>query len=218
MNSPSSESAGAIVLAAGASKRLGRPKQLVLHNGKPLLLHTVECVLQAFNGPIFVILGDNRQQSIEALVSHHDNARLSILHFDDWQKGMGNSLAFGARKLTKTYAQITSILVTVCDQPHLSPQIVSNLLTKQQEAHSQSVVSSYADTIGPPVCFSRNDFPALMQLEGDHGAKKLLMDQDPSILRIPFTLGSIDIDTPEDYQTLLNPTQRKEFDEHYALR
>ena len=104
---------GAVIVAAGASARLGQPKQLVEIDGKPLLVRVVESIRDSLDGPVVVVLGANETIIGEVLVGLDVYTVLN----PDWESGMGSSIAVGVRHLLEQNDDLSGILVSVCDQP-----------------------------------------------------------------------------------------------------
>ncbi|HUG10106.1 MAG TPA: NTP transferase domain-containing protein, partial [Opitutaceae bacterium] len=108
---------GAVVLAAGGSRRLGRAKQLVTHNGRTLLARTIAAACDAGIDTIVVVLGaaaDEIRAALPSLPLH--------VHFvvnERWPEGMGTSIACGVRQLETIDASIKGAMILVCDQPAL---------------------------------------------------------------------------------------------------
>jgi len=189
---------GIIVLAAGSSSRLGRPKQLLKFEGKSLLFHTVEQIL-ALSTKAIVVTGA-KNGAIEKEV-HSD----LICPNPDWEKGMGSSISCGLKKLLELYSDLESCIITVCDQPYLEAAVLFKLVEKHKETGKGIIASSYAATIGTPVLFQRKYFTALMELSATGGAQKMIKKYAEDVDSIAFEKGAIDIDTLADYEQLINP-------------
>lgn len=194
MESPRpSRSAAILVLAAGSSSRLGQPKQQVLFRSKPLLVQTAEAALQT-GYPVTVVLG--------SAASEHE-ATLAGLAVDmavdeQWHLGMGHSLKTGLTRLLSSHPQLEAVVVSVCDQPLLSAAIFERLLS----GANPLVACQYRVGWGVPALFTKPFFGELLALEDGAGAKKILVRHGPSVARIPFPEGDLDIDTPEDLASL----------------
>ena len=193
----------AIILAAGASTRLGQPKQLFTFEGAPLLEHTVRVIASEVPGPVFVVIGHAEDQVREALNSRQLPEH-RLIFCPDWQQGMGASLAHGVRCLTDEFPELQSILISVCDQPYINRELIQQLLDCYDSGSYEAVLSCYDQVQGPPACFSSSYFPLLRQLTGDRGAKSVLNFKSEKITSIPFPLGAIEVDTPADAEYLLN--------------
>lgn len=186
-------------MAAGASTRLGQPKQLVEIEGKPLLGRVVESIRDSLNGPVVVVLGANETIIGEVLVE----LDVPTITNPDWESGMGSSIAVGVRHLLEKNDDLSSILVSVCDQPFLTAQVIEGL-SETSAHHPDSIVASgYADTSGPPVIFPQEQFEELGKLTGRQGAKHLLISHATKVISFPFPKGEFDLDTAQDYQNFI---------------
>jgi molybdenum cofactor cytidylyltransferase len=188
----------AIVLAAGASTRLGQPKQLLRLDDETLLHRTVRLAAESGCAPVFVILGfeaDRMRQELHGLEAR------PVLN-PDWQSGMGSSLRSGIEAVTKENPQPQKALVLLCDQPSLSAEILSILLQTSAEKKSLITASSYAGRSGVPAIFDRQLYPELLKVEGDQGARSIIQRYADQTATVEFPSGFIDIDTPEDLRNL----------------
>ena len=179
----------AVLLAAGASRRLGRPKQLVHVAGERLLDRAVRLALEAGCAPV-VVLGAEAEQVLAAC----DLSRCHVLRNPDWPNGMGGSIRAGVCAAKESGAQ--RILLMTCDQPAVTAEHLRRLLTAQDAAPDQPVASAYAGRKGVPACFPSAFFPSLAALNGDSGARELLRDA----LAIQLPGGQLDVDTEESLQ------------------
>ncbi len=187
-----------IILAAGASTRMGRPKQLLPYQGGSLLSHTIENAVASVCKPIIVVLGANA----ENIRSQISEPAIKIVENPDWHLGMSSSIRRGILSIITDYKTIDTVIITVCDQPFLSAEIINNLVSTYYSTKKSIIACEYADTLGVPVLFSQIFFSELANLSEDVGAKKLIKNHYHEVLSIPFPLGAIDIDTPEDYQQI----------------
>jgi molybdenum cofactor cytidylyltransferase len=193
-------STGIIILAAGNSSRLGQPKQLLGYNGTSLLNRIVyEAVF--FAGEAVVVVTGSGRLAIESSIA--DDSVLTC-HNPRWKDGMASSIKTGLKHLLLIYPELRSCIITVCDQPHLDAGVFRELLLKQQQTGKGIVASQYAATAGVPVLFGRPYFNALLHLDGQEGARKLLTKFKGDVAVVPFEKGAVDIDTPEDYNNLIN--------------
>jgi molybdenum cofactor cytidylyltransferase len=189
----------AIVLAAGASSRLGQPKQLVEFQGETLLMRATRLAQEAGADPVFVVLGANRELIAAAMLSGHAVAIVN----DAWRDGISTSIRTGLRAVEQASAVADGVLLLACDQPFLTAELLRALLDAFT-AQSGLVItaSSYKGTIGTPAVFPRKVFPQLLDLRGDSGARTLLKDAPCAIVEVAFPGGEIDIDFPEDLKKL----------------
>ena len=189
----------AIILAAGASRRLGQPKQLVQIDDETLLSRTIRIALESIADPIFVVLGANAGK-IQELV---DMRRVHVFINQDWEQGIASSIHIGVESLVQRVPDISALMILVCDQPKLT----SNHLQALVEAYKQHggtciVASQYGNVIGIPAIFPQSQFANLLKLQGDSGARHLLRDPSCSVIALPFYGGEEDIDTPVDLAAL----------------
>ncbi|MFP5079045.1 NTP transferase domain-containing protein [Pedobacter sp. JCM 36344] len=191
---------GIIILAAGNSSRLGKPKQLLTYQGKTLLKHVTDESLEASDGAIVVVLGAYAEIAVEAT-----NDRLFRVVNERWQSGMSSSLAMGLLELLTQHKDLENAIVTVSDQPYVTAELLKDLIKTQQQTGKGIVASSYAQTIGVPVLFNKKYFDLLLSLKGHEGAKKLLELYSSDLETVIFENGEVDIDTMADYLNLLNP-------------
>ena len=187
-----------IVLAAGSSSRLGRPKQLLVYKGKTLLEHSVDVALEARVRRVIVVLGANSDLVRGVL----KDKPVHIAFNKDWNDWMASSIRRGITELQKIDPSSEAAILMVSDQPFVSPGLLKNILHAQAHESKPIVASQYENTLGPPVLFARNYFPELLQLTGDMGARKVIQRHPDHVLTIPFSEGNIDIDTNADWERL----------------
>lgn len=190
---------GIIILAAGSSSRLGRPKQNLEYRGKTLLQSAVEYALAAQAGPVLVVLGANAGL-IRPAIAGYD---VSVLFNPDWQEGMASSIRAGIKLLCEKHPEADGAILMLCDQPFADTGLLKRLIATQKEA--VIAASAYNDTIGPPALFDQFYFDELMGLKGSEGAKKVMLKYPDAVVKIPFPQGSTDIDTMDDYHKLTPP-------------
>lgn len=183
---------GTIILAAGASSRLGQPKQLLEHNGVPLVRHMAQLAVDFNAGPIVVVTGANAEAVTEAL---HDMRVRHVLN-PNWQTGMASSLKVGVEALEKAFPE--AILVLLTDQPYVSRALLEQLAEQAASTHKNIIASQYGDVLGVPILFRPAFYNALKDLTGDTGARKLVRDHPEEVASVPFEQGIIDLDTPDD--------------------
>jgi len=191
---------GIIILAAGNSSRLGKPKQLLDYKGFTLLGNTLIQTESVPNSIVIVVTGAYKQLMDKELAS----MSAEIAYNPDWELGMASSINVGLQKLLAVNPSIKACILTVCDQPFVTAQVYNTLLDQYETTGKGIVASSYAETLGTPVMFSHNYFDALLNLKGQEGAKKILQLYKDDVAFIPFEKGAIDIDTPNDYNHLIN--------------
>ena len=187
-----------VVLAAGASERLGRPKQLLRHRGETLLHRTARLAGAAGLAPLHVVVGYRGREVAAGLGDLGRN--VTLVNNPDWSAGMGGSLARGIASLPGTAA---AALVLVTDQPHLSRAVLDAILDRYRSDAASLVACRYASgALGVPALFARQFFPELAALSGDRGARALFTRHAASLTTVGFAAGDADIDTPADAAAL----------------
>jgi molybdenum cofactor cytidylyltransferase len=191
----------AILLAAGASTRLGQPKQLLrppAFGGETLLDHAVGLARAAGAAPIFVVLGAHAEKI------HLECELLDciLLCNEAWAEGMASSIRLGISAVLENVPTAPGAMILVCDQPGLSAEHLRQLFDAHAAEPSRIAASRYAGRTGVPVIFPRTLFPALLKLHGDQGARTLLQQPGTAVDAIEFPEGELDLDSPEDLQRL----------------
>lgn len=194
------EVCAAVVLAAGASTRLGQPKQLVVLDGEVLLVRTVRIALEAGCSPAIVVTGFEAEKMQAALTGF----AVKFAHNAEWQDGMGSSLRCGVETLDSS-AQRAMLLV--CDQLALSSDVLRGLLLTHSSCGNPIVASRYDGRLGVPAIFSSRFFPELCAVAGDRGARGVLESHANEVTTFDFPAGNIDLDTAEQLESLDLPTE-----------
>jgi len=191
-------SIAAVVLAAGGSARLGRPKQLVPIDGEPLVRRAARAALDAGCRPVAVVLGAE-SDSVGAAV-----ADLPVLPVSnpDWAAGVGTSIACGMRAAAAH--RPAGCVVLPCDQPRLTACVLAGLIERFRRGDARAVACAYGGTVGTPVLFAPALFDRLQALTGDSGAKRLLRGCAPLPV-VDFPGGELDIDTDADLRHATSP-------------
>ena len=191
---------GIVLLAAGASTRLGQPKQLLKYKGKTLLKHAVDVAIESGASKVVVVLGANADQ----LENETSQAGAKIARNTDWEEGMASSIRHGLTGLLKTDPELEAVIFLVCDQPFVTTKLLQELLEEYRASGKSMVASAYGDSIGTPALFDKTIFGSLLKLEGDAGAKKVLKASPGLVSTVNFPEGNIDIDTLADYEKLVS--------------
>ncbi|WP_316739058.1 nucleotidyltransferase family protein [Pedobacter aquatilis] len=189
-----------IILAAGNSSRMGKPKQLLTYNGKTLLDIAITESLKTTFCPVVVVLG----AYAEEIKKHSQNPQVCYCINESWDQGMSSSIKAGLKYSIENDENIENVIIAVADQVHLSCEILSALEEKLRSSGKGIVTSSYSGISGTPSLFSRKYFGELLNLVGQSGAKKIIEANAGDTTTISFDQGVIDIDTPADYNKLIN--------------
>ena len=187
-----------VVLAAGGSTRLGRPKQLVKFKGRTLLEHTMDEVgMLGFQNKILVL--GAKQEEIQDKI---DSKGFKVVVNSNWERGMASSIKIGLEAALEEEAGLDCVLFLVSDQPFLERTNLIKLVHTQLTKKPKATYSQYGENIGVPAIFGKTAFPLLLQLDGDEGAKKLIHSKDFDYCAEAFQKGGFDVDTEEDLRQL----------------
>jgi molybdenum cofactor cytidylyltransferase len=187
-------SVAALVLAAGASRRLGRPKQLEPWGDINLLEHVVMRTEQFGADEVWVVVGADAERILE----ESDLGDAGVIENPEWEEGIASSIRVGLDALTRLSRCEVAIIV-IGDQPDISPEVVSELLASHATAPQPVTVPKYRYSRGNPVIVDRSMWPRLMSLEGDEGAARLWQAHPEWINEVWFPdLAPRDVDTESD--------------------
>ena len=190
---------GILLLAAGASTRMGQAKQLLRIAGESLIQRAVKTALSTIFRPVVVVLGANREQIEPELLG---SDILKVFNAD-WATGMGSSIATGLDFLLQQQPSIQQVLILVGDQPLLQTDTLAALVELQSRTQAPLVVSRYTDTLGVPALFTSALFAELTALHGAQGAKSLIQKYQDQAAVLDFPEGALDLDTPEEWAAFL---------------
>jgi molybdenum cofactor cytidylyltransferase len=193
-----SSTIGLMILAAGASTRMGTPKQLLSYRGRSFVRHITEVSLTSLCQPIAVVLGANAER-IKPEISQ---LPIQIVENQQWAEGMSTSIRVGLEALVAVNQDLDAVAIALCDQPFVSSQTLDRIVEAYHFTGKPIIASEYAGTLGVPVLFSHTLFSEIMALKSTEGAKQLIKRHIHEVFSIPFPEGSIDIDTPNDYDQL----------------
>jgi molybdenum cofactor cytidylyltransferase len=192
-------SVAAIVLAGGASRRLGQPKQLLMNRGETLLERAIRLANEAGAAPVITVLGANFEM-IRASVALTNS--IQVIN-GRWEQGISTSIHAGLHALDEAALDAAGALILACDQPRLTADHLRALIeTFAAQAEPSIVASVYAGVVGIPAVFPRMAFPHLHALRGDRGARALLVEPPCPVIAAPFPGGEVDIDQPGDLSQL----------------
>ena len=187
------------MIAAGASRRLGQPKQLVTYKGKTLINHTIDILKQSTLDEVIVVLGCEAQKIGESI--QEDVRQVTN---EDWASGLGTSIASGIHSLDDSF---DGVLISLVDQYRTNSDLIYELISMFHNNPNKLVVCRYGnDVVGPPAIFPKRLFSQLAKLEGDRGAGKVIkMEKNTAsdqVIEIYFENGHFDVDTVEDLENL----------------
>ena len=185
-----------LLLAAGASTRMGRPKQLLPYHGRTLLRHAAETAVASGCTPIVLVTG----ALDEELLAEVADLPIQAIHNAEWETGMASSIRAGLSALADT--RPAAVLIMLTDQPLVTPELLRKLIAQQQQTQVPIVAAAYGDTVGVPAIFAQSILPELLRLQGQQGAGRLIASLGAAVGQVPFAAGLLDVDTPADYTKL----------------
>ena len=189
----SSDENAVVILAAGGSRRMGRPKQLVEIEGQSLVRRAAEAALAARGGSVHVVVGAEVDRVRSALAG----LPVEFVVNNAWQEGMASSIRAAIDAIERRERPVETLILMLCDQPGVSGGVLRRLLEAYRSTRAPVVASRYPEGPGVPALFHAELFPALKSLGGDVGARQLIRHLDRDVVTIPFTLPD-DLDTPSD--------------------
>ena len=189
---------GAVILAAGSSSRMGRPKQTLHFQGTSLLRRATLAALDATCRPVVVVTGAHAELSRREL----DQLDVREAYNPDWETGMGSSVRAGIEPLISLDADVAAVVLLVCDQPHVTSDVITSLIAAHHTTGRLIIASAYGESFGVPALFSRTLFTELTQLAGSSGAKEIIKRHASESHFLPFPEGEVDVDTPDDFSCL----------------
>lgn len=185
--------AGAVILAAGGSRRMGRPKQLLKYDGASLVARAVEAATGAGCSPVVVVLGSSRQSIARELAGR--DAVLVVN--EEWEKGMGTSIRQGISAVQRE--RVDGAILMLCDQPRVGAESLRRLIDGARSSRLPISAAGYGGTTGTPSYFSRETFPELLALADDAGGKGVIRWDPSRVCVVPMDEAALDVDTPEDW-------------------
>ena len=184
-----------IILAAGASQRLGQPKQLVQYKGQSLIARAIQSAESLSPHEILVITGAD-VKAVQAEVEH-TNAR--CVYNPGWSNGMGTSIATGAQSIDD---KSQGLMVLLCDQWRILPEDLKLLVEEWCSVPNRIICSATENRCGPPVIFPASCLAELGVLTGDHGAHSIIDRHRDSVSRVSMKNAAFDLDTPSQLKGL----------------
>jgi molybdenum cofactor cytidylyltransferase len=190
---------GAVVLAAGSSSRMGSPKQTLQFRGESLLRRSALAALGAGCRPVIVVTGAHAE------LSRRELEGLDVLEVlnTSWETGMASSIRAGLDGLVGAGADAEAAVLMLCDQPHVTVEVISGLVAAHRATGKPVIASTYGGSFGVPALFSRTLFDELARLEGAAGAKQVIKRYASEARFLPFQGGEVDVDTPDDFSRLI---------------
>jgi len=184
-----------VILAAGESKRMGQPKQLMPLGGSTILEQTVDNYLNSEVNEVIVVLGHRAEEMSQLL----DGKPVMVAVNPAYRQGMGTSIAVG---LSLIGAQAQGVMLALAEQPFIDRRAINQLIAAFGAHDKGIVIPSYNDQRGHPVIFASKYREELLGLTGDIGGRQIISRHPDDILEIAVDCEGIitDIDTWDSYQ------------------
>lgn len=180
-----------LLLAAGAARRFGSPKQAARHAGQPLLRLMLNRAHELAGPAVSVVLGAHAAELVPLL----GNSPATVLINRGWEEGIASSIRLGIQQLP---GSCDGVLLLLADQVQVGTEELRQLASAWRRQPQLAVAAQYGGGIGVPAIIPRNAFSALLQLRGDRGAQAWLRANDTRVVAVPMPRAAVDIDTPED--------------------
>lgn len=195
-----------VVLAAGSATRMGQSKQLLPWGNSTLLGIAIENALATDANICCLVLGAY-QNEIEKKT---DLSKTIVFINENWQQGLGSSIALATAEIDKQYPDINAILFVLADQPFISSLHLNTIMQSYNKEKEAIIVTKKEDYRGVPVLFPRKFFSELMLLFNDEGAKQIINRNKNQVREVVTHDGTADIDTFESYVALYKNFESKE--------
>jgi molybdenum cofactor cytidylyltransferase len=198
LSASSGEHVAGLVLAAGESRRLGRPKQLLMWQGRPLIDHAAHTALEARLSPVVVVVGYHAGDMHAAI-----HAPVTIVENPRWPEGMSTSLRAGLLALP---SDVDAAVMLLVDQPRIGADHLRALVATYRATGKPIVGSTFQGRRGSPTLFDRSLFAALLAITGDEGGRAVIQ-ANPGLfetVEVEDELALLDVDTLEDWQKISN--------------
>lgn len=185
----------AIVLAAGSARRFGSTKQLAELQGEPLVRRAVKAAERVCGKRSLLVAGNDWGRVTSAAAPQAGFFAIN----EDHEAGLSASIRCGVRAVADV---ASAVLLLLADQPLLTVEHLQAMRARWRSAPDAIVATAYGGVSGAPTLFPARDFSALMALDGDAGARNILLAEKDRLASIDFEAAAVDIDTPEDLERL----------------
>ena len=185
-----------VMLSAGASSRMGQPKQLLPWKNSTLLQHSLDQALQAKASEVILVLGANH----ERILAEIENRTVTLVINANWSDGMSASIGAAMKYLGESGKDFDGVLFCLSDQPLLDFNYYNDLIDKFLTSTEEIVYSKYSKSYGVPAIFPKTMFHELENLSGDKGAKSLIQRNLERAQWVDASSLAVDLDTMEQYR------------------
>lgn len=187
-----------IILAAGASSRMGTMKQLLPWEGTTLLGHVIHTAISTEADNTVLVLGAKAEE-IEKSIKP---SLVSLVVNENWKQGMGSSIAKGVAYITQNFPDTQAVLIILADQPFIDKNNLNTYLDKGNKYPEKIVATNYGLKLGVPALFPKSFFKQLMTLNKDYGAREILETNRDNIFAVKNNINLVDLDTMKKYHQL----------------
>ena len=187
-----------IILAAGSAKRMGSCKQLLPLADKTIVWQVANTACQSKIDHVIFVTGAYQDQVAAAV----QGLNLTVIHNPKWSEGQAGSLTTGLLAMPEN---IDAVIFLLADQPLLTPEVIDALIDRYHGCDQSIICPAYKNSRGNPVLFDWKTWKnALLSLQGDSGARRIIADNPESVALVPIDSGDIfcDVDTEEDYKKM----------------
>lgn len=190
-----------VILAAGASRRMGSAKQLLPWGETTLLKHTITTAQKTCANSIIVVLGAN----YNVIKKDIKDIPITIIKNNNWELGLGQSIACGASFVLKLKEDIDGVLFMLADQPFINSKYLNKIMNTFLISTNQIISTSYSDgKNGVPTLFDKCYLKELSTLSDDNGAKSILREYHDNVNVLDSKIENFDIDSKADYDLFFN--------------
>lgn len=187
----------AILLAAGGSKRLGQPKQLIPYKNELLINYIIDQIRLGGITDIRIVLGSHFSEIKE----HIKDKRVEVVHNPSWEKGISSSIKCGLNNLKPGTEAVVFFIV---DQPFLKPKLIARILKKFSTSEANIIAACVSGQIVHPVLYRKEVFAKLLELKGDIGGKAIFGNEFVETIKWEDEKLLLDIDSSWDLKNIIN--------------
>lgn len=188
----------ALIMAAGESRRMNTPKQLLQWGKKSLIEHIIDIARQSSVDSIVVIIGSNAEKVKLVLRHYHD---IRVIYNPNWRNGLGSSIQLGIKSIA---GNTQGALILLADQPFVESKLIDIMIDRFKKSSASIIAPRINEMQSNPVLFKCDLFNELNRIKGDRGAKKLLSRYSVEWIKWQDNRLALDIDSQGDYQKAIS--------------
>lgn len=188
-----------LILAAGASSRMGQPKALLPWGGTTVMGHLLDELKAAGLSDITLVSGAHHEELKKGL----EQKDVRLVYHKGWEAGMGSSLRKGVQFTSESFPQKRGLLILLSDQPLISSDYFKEMVAAFQAHPDRIIATSYGESAGVPALFPSEFWPAMARVADNRGAKALIRSHHEDCVLLDAGAAVTDMDTPEAYREIL---------------